>query len=529
MLKTTTQKTKIPKKISQTKTTSKRTLKTTPKPHTPSLTSPSSPQFNLPIKSVQNAFKSRRAMTTASIPSGNKQVNDVVPSEQTTTSVTGSKTSKKTLPADVTVTNESFNSPAIANHDIQTMSPGPIVVTEDKMVTMIQKHAKVKASKKFAASEYVRNHQPAVRAAILAIPAALTMWATHDLSLYLASLTDALGQDAELTSNVLMALGGFQAIVAAGLVSNANKILSLAGQPTEAVVQTIIRRALHSEKLTQTLGKNFKLGHFVSVGTKNGGPRWTNTKIRAYEEWLQHDAGKFTQPIPEIPFPKFTQKFLSAFPAFQTTAWNVAVAERVAADMKKNPEDYLDHDSESTSEEEVAENDHGVAAATATAAAATKPIEVTQHEPPTQLSDQMLRQRKAEVSSYHGWERYWKPRRLQFSAHLIGTQDEGLLLCEVEKFHFGVGFPQDGGKIQYKVFQFVSFKTGKVTPLDQFTERPSLLSHAHIEQLFDTIPTLDLAVDKASFDYILVEEKHQEEIKQILAENKKKIDVGIYH
>lgn len=139
-----------------------------------------------------------------------------------------------------------------------------------------------------------------------------------------------------------------------------------------------------------------------------------------------------------------------------------------------------------------------------------------------------MKLRKTRVASYSGWERFWKPRRLQFTAHLIGPSDEGLVLCEVEKLNYGPAFRGSGGMTSYKVFQYVSLKTGQVTNIDQ-SERPSLLSHAHVQQLFDTIPVTFPVVSHASFDHILVEDKHKKATQKYVEEEKKKVNVGIYH
>eukprot|EP00461_Guttulinopsis_vulgaris_P001293 UN01293 len=408
-------------------------------------------------------------------------------------------------------------------------------------------------------SEQLRDHESQVRAFILAVPAAIVMWGAHDAALYASSLIDNYTQDAELTSNALMLLGAAQAGLAGWLFKSANKVLTLAGQPSEPVIKEIIKLSLKNQKLHDIMGGKFKIGHFSTVSTIPGELRITDSKAQHYQEWLNFQQDKFTQPIPEVPFPRFMQRYLSAFPAFQTSAWNAAVAEKVAADLQQNPQDYLSESSTEESEEEQQNNDNNNNTNTNNTALAKKNKQIDDADSeeavdpkdiPNIAIDETLdpEVRRAvnpvqydaqtglkhiprawEVTSYNGYERLWKPRRLQFATHLVGPNDEGMLIAEVEKFQFGPGSKHASGLLQYNVCQFVSLKTGQVTSLTSKQERPSLLTHAHVKKLFDTLPPDAPNVERHHFDYIVIEDLKKEETDKILALEAKKTGVGIYH
>lgn len=433
------------------------------------------------------------------------------------------------------IKNHNFVSPFLAENPPHKVIDTLPVVTEEGLTDKILYEAKIKHSRKYRAAEYVREHQPQMRAAIVGVPSAAAMYATHDFANYLSQVIETQGYDLLTQTNLIMALGAFQALVAVGLMVNANNILSLAGQPSESVIQDIVRRTLRNKDLHAKVGSHLRFGHFVSLATIPGGPRFWGNKAHHHQEWLAHDKGTFEHQTPDIAFPNVTQRFLNMFPFFKQTQWNTASEQKVALDMKNHPAKYLTHYDESipvyddykevheqyqeelmaslneqladiqqqkkeldekedittTSTDQSSTNSTDLATITpSNSTALAIPSKLTPPPPPPKTPEQIEQDRKMrriKVTSYNGWERYWQPRRLTLSAHIVGTQDEGLLLCEVEKFNYGPAFRYSGGMTQYKVFQFVSLKTGEVTNFDQ-VERPSLLTHAHLRSFFDTMP-----------------------------------------
>jgi hypothetical protein len=295
----------------------------------------------------------------------------------------------------------------------------------------------------------------------------------NDACMMIPTACDGMGFSGETTLDAIYLGGVISTLTALGLIKACSKILSLAGQPSEAVIQEVFRRALSHEKLREHMGGDVKVGHFCSVATQEGSFRFLDHKNRIYKDWLAFDANKFTSPLAPIAFPNFITKSLKHFPGFQTVAWNNGAEKRAALELQNAP-------------------------------AATAPV-LEEEDAKKRAKSRKL------ASSYSGWERYWAPRRLQFVCSVSAPNDEGLLLAEVEKSQTGLGPAQSGGFTQYKTLCFVSLKTGIVYPLEG-PEKPTLLSHPQLSMLFDTIPEEKRKIPMDTADYIVAEDEVKKEM-----------------
>lgn len=324
-------------------------------------------------------------------------------------------------------------------------------------------------------STYCLNHQPQLRIFSLAAASYYILKWTNAFTMDVIVTADGMGIEPSTTAGLLYAGGAINALVALGLIKGCAHILSLAGQPSEAVIQEVLRRTIATPELEAKLGAKPVIGKFCSVSCTEGSFRFLNTKQRQYKDWLAYDAHTFTKPLPMLLFPKFATKIIGKFPGFQTVAWNHGAEERA------------------------------VVAATGS----EKPVAPT-------LSAEDAKSRAADLKTdadYSGWERYWKPRRLQMALHITGPNDNGLLLAEVEKSQTGEGEIHSGGFTRYKTLQYVSLVTGETLTIAG-PERPTLLSHAHISKLFDTIPVAKVKVDETTASYIIAEGKYAKEMKE---------------
>lgn len=462
-------------------------------------------------------------------------------------------------PFSTTVTAPSSSEPqpstAVLSAPVQSSKPPSTSSIPDELATKVAHQEKLATNFVFRSAERLRDYQSISRALILSVPAVATMWTAHKTAVYFSSVIDIAGIDQDLTSNALMALGAAQAAVAYGLFYTGKKILQLANQPSQELLEDVVRRTLRLSGVSELLGKQFTIGKFTSVSVVPEN-KLSQSKQKHIRSWLQHNPAAFTQPIPDVPLPAFISNMLATMPAFQTVAWNKGVSQRLEADMKNHPEDYLPESSSSSSEEvgdtSVAANQtHELALASASADQKTKtPTQESTNEskvddssqsesesehlttPPTHPGrDITVSPQKNRISSilpnFRNWDSYWQPRHIQFTLHLVGEKDEGLLLCQADQFQFGSKAFSSGGLMEYAVLEFVSFKTGKVTDLAN-NQLATILSPQHVEDLVEMMPPDFPRVPQASFDHIMIETKYKDDIHKSLLKAQAKEKRGIY-
>jgi len=113
-----------------------------------------------------------------------------------------------------------------------------------------------------------------------------------------------------------------------------------------------------------------------------------------------------------------------------------------------------------------------------------------------------LQQRRKDKLGFSGWQRFWKPRRLQLIMHGLvqETRANVLLVVELEKHQTGPGFKGSGGFTRYTTFQVFTMNRydsdqcdiaeGEL-PFQCITldgpETPVVLSQTRLSHLFDTL------------------------------------------
>lgn len=269
------------------------------------------------------------------------------------------------------------------------------------------------------------------------------------LTNHAVSLIQDMGFSDSAVANSIYGAGIAHTLAAIGTIKFASYLTSLAGRPSQGVIQEICEHARTHPALIAKLGGPAVPGVFSTVSSIDGSFRFWDDRGKVYDEWIRARLTGAVGDIHSAPFPdQMTSvlKWLNGASIRQAFASTRVERQKLRTSIEEKAVRYAEK------------------------------------------NDALLRTQKMRYD-YSGWERLWRPRRIQMVMEVTSPDNsiKGMLIAELEKSQTGLGTPGSGGFSRFKTLQFVDLATGEVLDLEG-SERPVLLGNAQLTKLFETIP-----------------------------------------